>query len=105
MISQEQKDVLNKYAEFKAQVKLWEVQVEALAPKVLEIMQANEVEEVDIAEKGKLSLGSRRAWKYSQKLQDLEKSLKEEKKVEEQTGKADYVEKHYVIFKPLTEEE
>jgi len=98
MITQQQKDTLNVYAKIKGEIKLLESKADELNPLVLEVMQASEVEEIEIDEVGKLSLGSRRTWKYSQEVQDLEKTLKSEKKTEEQTGKADYSEKHYVIF-------
>lgn len=103
MITQEQKDTLNEYAKIKSEIKLLEAKADELNPKVLEVMQTSEVEEIAIGDMGKLSLASRRTWKYSKNLQAAEKALKESKKIEEQTGKADYVEKHYVIFKGLKE--
>jgi hypothetical protein len=99
MIKEQEKDILQEYAKIKQEIKLLESKAEELNPKVLEVMRGAEVEEIEIGEIGKLSLGSRRTWKYSQKLQEKEKELKAEKKVEEQTGLADYQEKHYVIFK------
>jgi hypothetical protein len=99
MITQQQKDTLNKYAEVKAEIKRLEVLADELNPQVLDVMQANELGEVDVAGLGKLSLGSRRTWKYSSKVKGMEESLKEQKTIEEQTGAADYTEKHYVLFK------
>lgn len=105
MITADQKDTLKKYAEIKNQIKLWEVQAEALNPEVLQIMALNDVEEIDLEEKGKLTLGSRRTWKYTESTLDLKAKFDEAKKFEEQTGAAEYVEKKYVIFKSNGTEE
>jgi len=98
MITQQQKDTLNEYAKIKGEIKLLEAKADELNPLVFEVMQASEAEEITLENVGKFSLGSRRTWKYSQGVQDLEQSLKSEKKIEEQTGKADYSEKHYVLL-------
>jgi hypothetical protein len=99
MITQEQKDILNKYAEIKTEIKRLETLSEELNPQVLELMQANELGEISVGDMGKLSLGSKRTWKYSSRVKELEEKLKEQKTIEEQTGLADYTEKHYVLFK------
>lgn len=104
MITQQNKDTLNEYANIKAEIKMLELKAEEINPIVLEIMRGAEVEEIEVGEHGKLSLASRRTWTYSKALQDAEKKLKEEKKVEERIGKADFTEKHYVIFKGNKEE-
>lgn len=105
MLNQSQKDTLKKYAEIKHQIKLWEVQADAINQEVLQIMQLNEVEEIDLEEKGKLTLGSRRTWKYTEGTLDLKAKFDEAKKFEEQTGSAEYVEKKYVIFKSQSDDE
>tara|TARA_B110000503_G_C6886304_1_gene304862 strand:+ start:109 stop:417 length:309 start_codon:yes stop_codon:yes gene_type:complete len=99
MLTLQQKDTLNEYANIKQEIKMLEKKAEEINPVVLEIMRGAEVEEIAIGDMGKLSMASRRAWKYSTGTQDMEKLLKETKKEEEQTGRADYTEKHYVIFK------
>lgn len=103
MITQQDKETLNIYANTKAEIKLLESRIEEIAPIVLGIMQGAEVEEINLEDKGKLSLSSRRIWTYSKKLQEEEKALKAEKKIEEQTGKADYKENHFVVFKGIKE--
>ena len=65
MITQESKDKLNQYATLKQELKLLEEKCDALNPEVLAIMQEAEVEEIQISDIGKLSLSSRRIWKYS----------------------------------------
>lgn len=97
-MTQDQKDVLNNYAEIKKEIKALEAKADLLNPQVLEVMRQQEAEEVTIGEMGKLSLGSRRTWKYSKFITEKEEDIKKAKKIEEQTGTADYVEKHYVIF-------
>jgi len=99
MISIKDQDILNEYAQIKRDLKMLEEKADALNPSVLDVMERNAVEEVDVRELGKLTLGSRRTWKYSKAVQEEEATLKEHKKLEEQTGTADYVEKHYVVFK------
>lgn len=100
MINQEQKDVLNKYAQIKKDIKTLELLADELNPQALAIMQDNEVEEIAISDLGKLSMGSRRKWTYSLEIIEKEDALKAEKKEAEQTGiGASYVENHYIIFK------
>lgn len=104
MITQEQKDTLNEYAKIKSEIKLLEVKADELNPKALNIIQESGAKEVQIAELGKLSLASRRTWKYPKVILDMEDSLKAKKKEAEQRGTADYVEKHYLLFKGNKEE-
>lgn len=104
-MNEENKKKLEIYARLKQEIKALEEKADTLNPEVLEIMRTVGVEEVAIGDMGKITLGSRRTWKYSEKLQEAEKHLKSEKKIEEQTGLADYVEKHYVIFKQAGEKE
>lgn len=99
MISKQNQDTLKEYANIKAEIKLLEKKAEEINPVVLDIMRKEELEEISIEDQGKLSLASRRTWKYSSDTQEKEKALKQIKKEEEQTGLADYSEKHYVIFK------
>jgi predicted phage-related endonuclease len=99
MINQSDKDILNRYAEIKRDIKMLEEKADELNPKVVEIMELNDVGEVEIADLGKLALGSRRTWKYSREVEEEDKQVKEHKKLEEQTSAASYTEKSYVIFK------
>jgi len=95
----EQKDILNKYAYLKLKVKALEEEMDELNPQVLEIMKESAVEEIEVGDLGKLTMASRRTWIYPEFIQEKEKELKREKKEAEQTGTADYSEKHYVLFK------
>ena len=99
MITNEQKDILNEYAKIKSEIKTLESMADLLNPKVLELMEESGAEEIAIGDMGKLSMGSRRNWKYTDKVKSLDEALKDQKKLEEQTGTAEYTEKKYVIFK------
>lgn len=103
MITPEQKDILNDYAEIKKDIKLLELKADELNPQVLEIMRVSDVEEISLDNVGKLTIGERRTWKYSLDVENADKLLKKKKKIEEQTGKADCIIKHHVIFKELKE--
>lgn len=105
MITQQQKDKLNEYAQIKKDIKVLEEKAELLNPEILELMQENEVEEIAIGDMGKLSMSSRRNWKYTDKVKALDEALKNQKKLEEQTGQADYTEKKYIVFKSNKEKD
>ncbi len=98
MITQEEKDKLTQYAELKSEIKILEKKAEELNPAVLEIMEEHKAEEITLYI-GKLSLGSRRTWKYSAEITEMDQGLKNAKKEEEQLGVATYTEKKYVVFK------
>ncbi len=98
-MKQENKLILTAYADIKSKIKLLEVEAEELNPKVLEIMRADNIGEIEIENKGKLILSSRRTWVYSETVQNKEKALKALKKEEEQRGTADYTEKFFPMFK------
>lgn len=99
MLKQEDKDLLNQYAKIKLEIKALEAKAEELNPEILDIMQIHNLGEIEVSDQGKLSLGSRRTWKYPKLIKDLEDDLKAKKKEAEQTGQADSTEKFYVIFK------
>ena len=103
MISQEKKDILNKYAQYKSEIKTLEETAEELKVQVLEIMQESGVEEIELPT-GKLTLASRRSWKYGPEVISKEKELKELKAKEEQLGIADYTENFYPVYKEAKEE-
>lgn len=96
-MKQDQKDVLNKYAEIKKDIKELEEQAKTLNLLVLEALQENSLEEVEL-DTGKITLASRRTWKYPSFIKEKIKEIKDIKKEAEQTGSADYTEKHYIVF-------
>ncbi len=99
MIKQTDKDLLESYATIKLEIKRLEEKADFLNPQILELMQENEIGEINIGDLGKLSIGSRRSYKYSQNVKEADAKLKELKKTEEQTGEATYTENFYPIFK------
>jgi len=98
MINQEKKDILNKYADYKADIKRLEETADELKVQVLEIMQEASVEEISLPS-GKLTLASRRAWTYGPVIVEKEKELKVLKKKEEQVGTASYTENFFPVYK------
>lgn len=100
----EEKDILNSYAELKKEIKFLESKADELNPKVLQIMEDSGVEEISIHDMGKISLGSRRTWKYTNKVKEIDTQLKEQKDYEERVGEATYIEKYYPIFKAQKDE-
>jgi len=100
-MTQQQKDTLTEYARIKIEASILDAKVEEMKGQVLAIMEESGAEEIELADYGKLSLGSRRKWEYSQPIKDREDALKEDKKNEERTGDATYTENKYVLFKEL----
>jgi hypothetical protein len=98
-MNDKQKAILNEYAELKLQAKELEYKMKGLNAEVLNIMSENSIDEIEIGEYGKLTMGARRTWIYPESITQREEDLKEEKKEMQQTGEADYIEKHYVTFR------
>jgi len=96
-LSQEKTDILNKYASIKTDIKSLEATADELKGQVLEIMQNEDVQEIELLS-GKLTLSSRRSWKYTLPVQEKEKELKELKKNEEMLGIAQYSELFYPVY-------
>lgn len=97
MITQEQKETLKRYADLKKEINVLDNRAEELKGEVLDILQTHELGEINVGN-DKISIGSRRAWKYTPQVKELKKALDERKKYEEQTGEADYTENFYPIF-------
>lgn len=104
MLNQDKKDLLNKYASLKLSSKAIENELDELNPMILQIMNEQNLEEIELSNYGKLSLGARRTWKYSPEVEQKDTELKELKKKEERTGEAEYKEKKYLLFKGIKEE-
>lgn len=97
MINQQQKDILNKWAAIKKDINVLEKQAEELKEEVGNILISEEVGEVSIGD-DKISLSSRRTWKYPEEITEREKTLKADKKTAEQLGTAKYTEKFFPMF-------
>lgn len=98
------KDLLIEYAELKKQEKEISAKIDEFKPKVMEMLLEVGIDEehpVELADVGTFSLGKRRKYVYSDRVQSLEKTIKEEKEREERTGEAQYNETTYTIFKEI----
>lgn len=93
------KDVLEKYAKIKGEIKKLELELEIYNPQILDIMQSDGLEELSLEKLATFSLAQRRTWVYPLEIQGEEKSLKEKKKVAEQTGEASCTLNPYLICK------
>jgi len=98
-MTQKEKDIMKNYADLKIKIKELDLVAKEMNEEVLGIMNKEEMEEVEIDGVGKLSIGSRRTWKYTPALNTMKDQLKDRQQEEEQTGVALYEEKHYLLFK------
>ena len=78
---------------------MWEKEADLLKIEVLDIMQSYDLKEVTIKDMGKMHLKSRRAWKYTTMVTELEKKVEDQKQLEERLGAATYVENVYPEFR------
>lgn len=102
----EHKEKLEKYSELKLKIKELEAEADLLNPEILTILDESELEEVQVAELGKISKAFRRTWKYVAEIENIKKEYETKSKEAQQTGiGATYTEKPYIIFKKATEEE
>lgn len=93
------KDLLTQYAEIKKEIKMLESKLEEIQPEVMQSFIDNELEELELKGYGTFIVAKKRKYIYSPTVQHLEVDLKEQKKLEEQNGDADYVENPYLVFK------
>ena len=80
------KELLTQYAEIKAAIKELEDQAEAIKPQIIEQLEVGTKYDIGTAVI-ELARG-RAAWKYSEDTKQMELSLKERQKEEQQTGVA-----------------
>ncbi len=102
-MTQENKELLNYYADLKIEEKQISEKVEEIKEKVIALMVESELEELELSDKGKLTLNKKRSWKYPEPIKQKEDEVKALKKEAEQLGTADYTENAYVVFKSFKE--
>lgn len=91
------KALLGAYEEYKREIKELEAKCDELKPQLLEIIPRDAKIDTGI---GTFTVTARKKWKYSDELTEREKEVKEDKKVEEQTGVATASEgEAYIIYK------
>jgi hypothetical protein len=96
-----QKELFTLYEEYKRGIAELEEKCEAIKPALLELIP--EGSKIDSGT-GIFTLSSRKTWKYSDELTELEKEVKDKKKTEEQTGIATAEEgTPFIIFKAKKE--
>lgn len=96
-MTEEQKALFRAYEDYKREIADLEEKCDALKPQLLTLIP--EDAKIDSGT-GVFSLSSRKTWKYSQELTDLEKEVKDRQKEEQQTGVAESVDgTPFIIFK------
>lgn len=99
---QENEDILKEYAQIKKEINVLENKAGKMKEQVLEILlkMKEKYRKDPVIDIGldTISIGSRRAWKYTPKVKELKKVLDDQKELEERTGKAEYKENFYPIF-------
>ena len=89
---------LAQYADLKRAEKQLKADIGVLKPIILDYMNEDATKELE-AEVGTFTIQSRRTWKYSDDVDQVESNLKEKKKIEQQEGTATYEEKDSLYFK------
>ena len=98
---QDNKELLERYAVIKEQIKLLEAQVDELQPQIMESI-INEGADGVATDFGTFTVGHRRTYTYPENVAGEEARVKEMKKEAEALGTATYVEKPYLVFKSKT---
>jgi hypothetical protein len=99
------KELFQRYAEIKNQMKVLEAEAAVINEKVVSEMAAEKVDKVE-SDYGQFYFTTRKSWKYSEALAPYEKAvedasaiLTEEKKKEQETGLATAAESKSLTFK------
>lgn len=101
MITEAQKALFTEYEEYKRAIAELEEKCDAIKPQLITLIPPDS--KIDSGT-GIFSLSSRKTWKYSQGLTDLEAEVKERKKTEEQTGFAEATDgPPFIVFKAKKE--
>ena len=90
---------IDQYIACKQQIAILEAQCDEIRPEIIAVMDLQHAEVMECGDKGTFLLQKRRTWKYPKEVQDLEATVKEQKKEAEQTGTATYEEKPVLVFK------
>lgn len=92
------KDTFQQYAKIKKQIKELTQQAKELEPELTESMLEAGADKVK-TEFGSFTIVVRKKYEYSDKVKELESSVKELKKVEEQSGIAEATESKSLMFR------
>lgn len=91
-------DIFKQYAETRKEVERLKEVEESLRVLVLQEMQERKVIKQE-SEYGKFTIGSRKSWEYSPKVEALEEKVKLAKYKEQEKNIAKCKESHYLVFK------
>ena len=99
------KELLEKYAELKNQIKVAEEQVKELAPQVMDAMNGTNNDKVDAEGIGTFSIANRKTWTYGPEVKALKNGLEGEMRAQQADGTATFTENPYLLFKEAKEED
>ncbi len=92
------KDLYEQYMFMKSASRVIDERIDEVGNMIVEEM--NRVGEIKKEfEFGKFTIGSRKSYKYSPKVEELNEKVKVQKKIEEEDGTAEVTEKNYLLFK------
>lgn len=91
-------EIINRYAEIKAQIKLLTDEAKELEPQVSELVSKEENEKLE-TDAGKFYFTTRKSWEYPSYVKEAETKFKEEKKKAEDNGDAKFEESKSLTFK------
>lgn len=92
------KELFEKYATLKLEIAKLESEAEELKAQIVPEMPLDTP--VELEGFGIFSMVPKKTWKYTDPTESLRSKLKDEEKLEQQTGAATYEEKPYLLFKP-----
>lgn len=93
-----QKELLKKYEVVEMQIKALETEKEAIRTEILNDMIQNDEKKAD-GDFGSFTVGTRKTWTYSEKVEALTEKVKLAKGKEEKNGTAKAVETNYLMYK------
>lgn len=95
---------LERYAQLKISEKAIQAEIDELAPKIVELLKANDLDKID-SSFGIFSLMNRKNWKFSPAVDEAKKELEAMQENEKATGVATFQEKSFLQFKEQKKDE
>lgn len=90
--------LFQRYATLKKTIKSFTDELDIINSELVKEMEANDLKKTEFAF-GKFTIATKKSYKYSQKVADLEEKVKLEKVKEVERGTAKSSETHYLLFK------
>ncbi len=98
-----EKTLIKKYSNLRLKIKELEEQEQELRVEILDEMDKNKLDKVE-SEYGNFTVGRRKTWVYSKKVEALEERVKIAKYKEQEEGVAESKETQYLVFKAQNDE-